>query len=377
MSLSTHFEEHFATIEDPRKDNHNRRHKLMDMLVLTILAVISGAEDWVAIERFGELKKEWLQTFLELPNGIPSHDTLGDLFQRINPKQLQESFLSWINVLVSIVGGEIIAVDGKTLRRSYNTSDGKGAIHMVSAWAVKNRMVLGQVKTAEKSNEITAIPELLKMLDIETGVVTIDAMGCQKDIAAQITSQKGDYVLSLKGNQGTLHEDVALYLNTAKQNAFKKIAHSYYETLDGDHGRIETRRYWITDQIDWLEEKEKWAGLRSLGMVESEREIDNKVTRETRYYIASIEPDAQRFGECVRAHWNIENNLHWSLDVSFNEDQCRVRKGHAAENFAVIRHIALNLLKQEKTAKVGIANKRKMAGWNNQYLAKVLAVQQN
>jgi predicted transposase YbfD/YdcC len=377
MSLSNHFEEHFATIEDPRKDTHNKRHKLMDILVLTILAVISGAEDWVAVERFGESKKDWLGTFLELPYGIPSHDTLGDLFQRMNPKQLQESFLSWINALVRITGGEIIAVDGKTLRRSYDKGDGKGAIHMVSAWAVKNRVVLGQVKTEEKSNEITAIPELLEMLDIENGVVTIDAMGCQKEIASQIVSQKGDYVLALKGNQGTLHGDVELYLTTAKQNAFKEIAHSYYETFDGDHGRIETRRYWITDQIHWLEEKGKWVGLKSIGMVESEREIDNKMTRETRYYIASINPEAQRFAECVRAHWNIENNLHWSLDVSFNEDQCRVRKGHAAENFAVIRHIALNLLKQENTAKVGIANKRKMAGWNNQYLAKVLAVQQN
>jgi predicted transposase YbfD/YdcC len=377
MSLSKQFEAHFAALADPRKDNHNKRHLLMDIVVITILAVISGAEDWVAIERFGYAKEEWLNTFLKLPNGIPSHDTFGDLFVRLEPKQLQKCFLSWIHSLVGAVNGEIVAIDGKTLRRSYDTQEGKAAIHMISAWAVKNRLVLGQLKTEEKSNEITAIPHLLKMLALEGAVVTIDAMGCQTGIAAQIKSQQADYVLALKGNQGSLHADVELYLKTAKEKGFKHIAHSAYETLDGDHGRIETRRYWITDQIAWLANKEKWIGLCSIGMVESERAINGEIKKETRYYIASIAPNAQRFAECVRGHWQIENNLHWSLDVSFHEDDCRVRKGFAAENLAMIRHIALNLLKQEKTAKVGIANKRRMAGWDNQYLAKVLATQQN
>lgn len=368
---------HFAGVEDPRIDNANRRHELGDMLVLTILAVICGADSWTAVEDFGQAKLAYLKRFLKLPNGIPSHDTLGDLFARLCPEQLQAGFLSWINALVSVSDGEIVAIDGKTLRRSYESGAGRGAIHMVSAWASANRMVLGQVKVDAKSNEITAIPALLQVLHLDGAIVTIDAMGCQKAIAEQIIERGGDYVLSLKGNQGQLYEDVELFLGKAADTGFKGVAHAYHETLDKDHGRIEVRRYWISEQIAWLESKAAWAGLCSIGLVESERHIGDKTTTERRYFISSLAADAELFARAVRTHWAIENQLHWSLDMTFREDDCRVRQGHAAQNFATIRHIALNLLKNETTSKRGIQIKRQRAGWDHRYLAKVLAVGQH
>ena len=281
-----------------------------------------------------------------------------------------------MNALVRVSEGEIVAVDGKTLRRSYDTGAGRGAIHMVSAWASANRMVLGQVKVDAKSNEITAIPALLKVLHLDGAIVTIDAMGCQKAIAAQIIEGQGDYVLSLKGNQGQLHEDVELFLESAYAKDFAGTAHDYHETLDKGHGRIEVRRYWITDQIEWLEQQAAWARLCSIGMVESERHIGDNITTERRYFIASIEADAELFAHAVRTHWTIENQLHWSLDMTFREDDSRVRQGYAPQNFATIRHIALNLLKNETTVKRSIQSKRLRAGWDHRYLAKVLAVGQ-
>jgi predicted transposase YbfD/YdcC len=359
-------------VYDPRKDTHNKRHHLADILVLTILASLCGAQTWTDVEEFGKAKEEWLKTFLKLPNGIPSHDTIGDLYSRLCPSQLQEGFLSWVQSLVGVNKGDIIPIDGKTLRRSYDRAKGRGAIHMVSAWSSANGLVLGQLKTDDKSNEIRAIPELLGMLDIKGCIVTIDAMGCQKEIAKQIVSQGGDYVFALKGNQAGLFEDVQLYMDSLISQQLKNKPMQTLQTLDKDHGRIEERRYWITDAIDWLSQKKDWEGFKSIGVVESSRSIGEKVTTERRYYINSLSMDAVCFSQAVRAHWSIENQLHWSLDVSFNEDQCRVRKDNAPENFSIIRHIALCMLKKEKTSKVGINIKRNKAGWDNRYLSQIL-----
>lgn len=372
MALPDNFVQHFSSIEDPRISNHNKRHDLLDILTLTILAVICGAEGWVGVESFGRSKLDWLKTFLALPNGIPSHDVIGDLFSRINPEQIRGCFLSWIKSLATITSGELIAIDGKTLRHSYDASQNRSAIHMVSAWAVKNHLVLGQIKTAEKSNEITAIPELLKLLDIKNSIVTIDAMGCQKNIAQAIIQGEGDYVLALKGNHGKMHKAVKLFFDNACDNDFKDVAHEYLETTDKDKGRIEIRRYWVTEKIDDLLGQQHWKNLTTIGMVESERHIKNKVSVEKRYYLSSLKIDVKKFSDAVRGHWAIENNLHWILDVAFNEDQCRIRKDNAPENLAVLRHMAVNLLGGEKSVKLGIGNKRLRAGWDNSYLTKVL-----
>ena len=363
--------EHFKDIEDPRIER-GKLHNLIDIIAIAICAVICGADTWEDIELFGEAKHEWLKQFLELPNGIPSHDTFGRVFSIISPVEFQRSFLNWIKAISESIEREVVAIDGKTSRRSYDKSKGKGAIHMVSAWATANRVVLGQVKTEDKSNEITAIPELLNVLALKGCIVTIDAMGCQKNISAKIIEKGADYVLALKGNQGTLHEDIKLFFQDAKETSFKDIHHDFYETIDGDHGRIETRRYSIVSDIEWLEGKADWKEIKSIGMVESEREIGDKVTKETRYYISSLPSNAKLFGDAVRKHWGIENSLHWVLDVVFREDECRIRKGHAAENFAVLRHIALNLIREEKSIKRGAKGKRLKAGWDNDYLSKIL-----
>lgn len=364
----------FSTLEDPRTNKHSSRHLLQDILLLTILGVICGADSWVAIERFGKSKEEWLKTFLKLPHGIPSHDTLGDFFARVNPQQLQTCFLNWINEVFSFSGGEIIAIDGKTLRGSYDTASDRKAIHMINAWACRNNIILGQYKTEEKSNEITAIPELLKVLDLQGNIVTIDAMGCQKKIAQQIIEQGGDYVFNLKGNQSSLHNDVSLFFKHYLENdPEKNKAVVSCSVIDGDHGRVEKRRYWITEDIAWLLQRADWRGLKSIGLVEYESvdKSTGEIKTEQRCFIASLAADAKQFSHAVRLHWGVES-MHWCLDVGFREDNCRVRKDHAPENLAVIRQIALNLLKQEKTAKVGIQTKRLMAGWDHVYLAKLL-----
>jgi predicted transposase YbfD/YdcC len=365
----------FSDLDDPRSKTHSSRHLLSDIMLLTILAVLCGADSWSAVERFGESKYEWLKDILVLPNGIPSHDTIGDLFSRLNPKQLQSCFLKWVNKVFDFSGGEIIAVDGKTLCHSYDTASDKPAIHMVSAWACKNNLVLGQVKTKEKSNEITAIPELLKSLNLRGNIVTIDAMGCQKKIAKQIIDQEGDYVLNLKANQPKLNTNVSTFFDKSFDNEdVKNDMFDKYEVTNDNHGRIESRRYSVTDKLDWLPQLKDWSGLKSVGMVEYEKieKTTGEIIIERRYFISSLSANAKKFAEAIRMHWGIENGLHWCLDVGFNEDDCRVRKDYSSENFAVIRHIALNLLKQEKTAKVGIKIKRQMAGWDNSYLAKIL-----
>jgi predicted transposase YbfD/YdcC len=363
FSISTHF----ASITDPRK--YHIRHNLIDVITIAICAITCGAQNWVDVEQYGKSKYDWLKLFLQLPGGVPSHDTFGRLFSMLDPKQFRESFTCWWQSIRTLFKQNHIAIDGKTLRASYDNALGKGPIHMVSAWAVENGMVLGQVKTDEKSNEITAIPELIKQLELQNTIVTIDAMGCQKAIAKQIIDKKGDYVLSLKGNQSNLHEQIKLFF---QDNFNKPSAFDRFESIDGDHGRIESRRYWASCDIDWLQGKEHWAGIKSITMVQRERDVDNKISAETSYYISSVDKDAQKIAHAIRSHWHIENSLHWVLDVSFNEDKCRVRKDHAPENVSILRHIVLNLLKQEKTSKGSIQTKRLKAAWENSYMLKIL-----
>lgn len=368
------FLSHFDTLKDPRIDNANKRHELSDILLLTVLAVICGAEGWTDVESFGKAKQSFLKDFLKLPNGIPSHDIIGNVFSRLCPETLQACFLSWVQSMVTLSEGEIVAIDGKTLRRSFKENGKKGAIHMVSAWATGNQLVLGQYKVDEKSNEITAIPELIKLLNLSGSIVTIDAMGCQKVIAKAIRKAEADYVLAVKKNHKTLHEEVKTYLDAIIDENFFANPCDTFETRDKGHDRIEIRRYWITEDVDWLSGVEEWTDLVSIGVVESERHImsTNTTTIERRYYITSIKADAKLFASAVRGHWGVENSLHWSLDVTFREDDSRIRVGFAAQNMAVVRHIALNLLKKEKS-KNSVRGKRKKAGWNNDYLLDVLA----
>lgn len=377
MNLADTFMQHFAAIEDPRIHNHNYRHHLSDILVITILGCICGADTWAEISEFGEAKADWLKTFLKLPNDIPSHDTFARVFSLMNPEVFQTCFCEWIQSLSVDINKEIIAIDGKTLRGSHHKTKGQKALHLVSAWAANNRILLGQMKTEEKSNEIEAIPKLLNMIDIKDSIVTIDAMGCQQTIAKQIVDQGANYVLSLKENQATLYQDVVSIFNKGEERQYKKMLNQRKLEKVHDHGRIETRRYTLISARDPLLFELRWPGLKGIGMVEVTRTINNQVERSKRFFITSLDQDMDGFMQAVRKHWHIEINLHWSLDVSFKEDLSRVRIGHAAENLAIVRRIALNLLKQEKTKKRGINCKRKRSGWDNKYLLKVLTADLN
>lgn len=362
----------FGQLKDPRM-NRTKKHRLSDILTIAICAIICGADGWVQVQEFGDRKKKWFQTFLDLPHGIPSHDTFGRVFAALDPSAFEECFLKWITALTAASAGRLIAIDGKTIRRSLDTANGKAAIHMVNAWCQANHMVLGQRATDVKSNEITAIPELMKLLDLTGAVVTIDAAGCQKKIAQQIIEQGGDYLLQLKGNQGTLHKETIELFDQCLTDDCRGIAYSTAATTDKGHGRIEQRQLWATSEVNWFAEKGKWKSLRSLIRVQAKRTLNGETSDEYRYYISSLPADnASRLLDYIRGHWGVENNLHWCLDISFREDECRIRQGHAAENFARLNRIALNLLKAQTQHKVGIKTKRLCCGWDHDYLLKVL-----
>jgi predicted transposase YbfD/YdcC len=362
----------FSDIPDSRNE-HGKRHLLSDLVAIAVCAVVCGAESWVDVSLFGKAKQKWLATFLHLPHGIPSHDTFGRVFAAVDPEHFERCFQTWISALAGVIVG-VVAIDGKTLRRSFDTADGKAAIHMISAWAANNRVVFGQLAVGEKTNEITAIPTLLAMLDIKGLTVTIDAIGCQRAIAEQIVTQKGDYMLQVKANQPELHDDIKKVFENALSRGWGTREHDFDEQVEKGHGRIERRRTWLTRDVPWLiKAGSDWKNLRGIVMVERERTIGETTTIARHYYITSLDTrKASTAAEVCRAHWGVENGLHWTLDVGMNEDQCRVREGNAAQNFSRLRRIALNLLKNEKTVKAGIKAKSKTAGWDHDYLLKVL-----
>jgi len=356
---------HFGNIEDPRVVGRTD-HKLIDIIAITVCAVIGGADTWVDVALFGKSKETWFRKRLELPNGIPSHDTFGNVFAALDPKALQTAFLQWTKEVAHTVTG-VVAIDGKTVRHSYDNAKNKKAIHMVSAWATQNQMVMGQVKIDEKSNEITAIPKLLKLLELKGCIVTIDAMGCQKEIAGTIRERHADYLLAVKGNQEYLQDDIARHF--ADTNPAQ---HNYAKHVNKDHGRIETRQCWVSNEVQGVSHLEHWRDLNTLVMLRATREDHGETSVETRYYISSLTvASAEAILAHTRSHWGIENSLHWVLDVVFNEDMSRVRTQNAAENFAIIRHIALNIIKKDKS-KGSNRGKRKRAGWDNDFLRQML-----
>lgn len=363
----------FAGVEDPRNGTA-QLHKLEDILIIAICGIICGANDWVNIELYGQAKEKWLATFLELPNGIPSHDTFGRVFRNLEPEQFEKAFQNWVMSVYEVTEGEIVAIDGKQLRRSHDGLLGKKAIWMVDAWASENQITLGQLKVDEKSNEITAIPKLLELLMLKGCIVTIDAMGCQTKIAEKIIAAGADYVLAVKENQGTLHRDIEWLFEIAQQAGFEQIPHDHMKTVN-KNGRIEVRQCWSvsdTEYIEYLQKHQDWKNLKTIAMVETEFRRGDQVSRQRRYYISSLAGNAKAILHAVRTHWQIENSLNWSLDVTFREDDSRVRKGAGPQNLAVLRRLALNLLKRETSVKRSVQGKRFLAGWDNDYLLKIL-----
>jgi predicted transposase YbfD/YdcC len=367
---SVRIADHFAELKDPRR--REVVYPLINVVVIAVCAVICGADDFVAIAKFGTTKREWLARFLDLESGIPSHDRFNAIFAAIKPAEFEKCLLSWITALHEITDGQVIAIDGKTLRRSFDTANSKAAIHMVSAWATANHISLGQVVVDAKSNEITAIPKLLEMLELSGAMVTIDAMGCQTEIARQIVGAGADYCLAVKDNQPTLHRGIIDFFEKHLEDDFAGIRMRYHVTDEKGHGREEARYYMICPVPEDLPDCSRWIGLKAIGVAINETQRDGKKVGENRYYILSKFVAASRFADAVRGHWSIENRLHWQLDVTFQEDQCRIRQGHADANFSILRRAALSLLKNETTLKVGIKNKRLTAGWDERYLEKVL-----
>ena len=367
---SARFQDHFADLTDPRR--RKVVYPLINIVAIAICAVIAGADDFVSIAEWGRQKRDWLSKILDLSSGIPSHDRFNAVFAALKPAEFEKCLVSWITALHELTAGQVVAIDGKTLRHSFDKATGKSAIHMVSAWATANHISLGQVVVDAKSNEITAIPQLLQLLEISGSVVTIDAMGCQTAIAETIVSGGADYVLAVKDNQPTLHGGIAAHFLDQMEDDFARIKVSRHETKERGHGRDEHRTYMVCDAPADLPDLARWKNLKRIGIAISETIRDGKTTDEVRYYILSRKMSARSFGAAVRGHWGIENRLHWQLDMTFGEDQCRIRKGNADANFSILRRTALSLLKNEKTAKVGMKNKRLTAAWNTEYLEKVL-----
>ena len=361
---------HFASLTDPRR--RKVTYPLINIVAIALCAVIAGADDFVTIAAWGRQKRAWLARFLDMTSGIPSHDRFNAVFKAIKPDEFERCLLSWITSLHEVTAGQVVAIDGKTLRQSFDKADAKSAIHMVSAWATANHISLGQVVVDQKSNEITAIPKLLELLDVSGCLVTIDAMGCQAEIAGQIIEGKADYVLAVKANQPTLHGGIVEYFLDHMEDDFARVKVSRHETKEHGHGRDEHRTYLVCDVPDDLPDRGRWKGLKRIGVAISNTVRGGKPCDEVRYYILSKELSARSFGAAVRGHWGIENSLHWQLDMSFGEDRSRIRRGHANANFAVVRRMALSLLKNEKSQKAGVKTKRLTAGWNDDYLEQVL-----
>jgi predicted transposase YbfD/YdcC len=368
--VSARIQDHFVELTDPRR--RKVIYPLINIVTIAICAVICGADDFVSIAEYGRKKRKWLAQFLDLRNGIPSHDRFNAILGAIKPAEFEACLLSWITALHEITAGQVVAIDGKTLRRSFDAASSKSAIHMVSAWATANQISLGQVVVDQKSNEITAIPQLLKMLEITGCLVTIDAMGCQTEIAQAILDAKGDYVLAVKDNQRTLHEGLKWFFCYNGAFNYDGVSVSRHATEEKGHGREETRTYFVCDVPDDLPDRHRWPKLSAIGMAVSETVRDGKRCYEERYYILSKKLSARRFAAAVRGHWSIENRLHWQLDVTFQEDQSRLRRGHADANFSILRRTALSLLKNNHALKVGVKNKRLAAGWDDEYLEQVL-----
>jgi len=365
------FFESFSDLPDPRR-SQGQRHKLLEILFIALSAVLCGADEFTEMEEFGQSRENWLREYLELPHGIPSHDTFGRVFALLQPAAFEESFLRWVKQMVELNPREVVAIDGKTVRRSHDRGGEREAIHVVSAWARENRLTLGEVKVSDKSNEIRAVPQLLKLLELKNCIVTADAMNCQKEIASEVRAAQADYVLSLKENHPTLHKEVERVFQSVEEERTSGFTISRTSTLDKEHGRIEERRYCQINAPDYLYGYEEWADLKSIGMVEAEREVEGTSTVEKRYYLSSLAVDAEVFSRAARGHWSIENSCHWILDVVFGEDDSRVRAGHAAENLARLRKIANNLLQHDKSVKRGVKTKRLKAALDHRYLLKIL-----
>lgn len=360
--------DYFLELPDPRIER-TKAHDLIDILVISIVAIICGADDWNMIEAFGKTKQGWFSEFLTLRNGIPSHDTFNRVFSMLDPKKFNECFIKWTESVCKLNNGEVISIDGKALRATAQPSNGQSCVYLVSAWASENKVMLGQQKVSEKSNEITAIPSLLEALVLKGCIITIDAMGCQKEIAKGIIEKEADYILALKGNQGLLNQQV-------KQSFQLEKPLQISTELDLGHGRIEKRTCSVIDNLQWIEESDKWDSLKTIIKIDShfEEKATGKISQDTRFYISSLAPNSTKINQAIRKHWLIENSLHWCLDIAFAEDKSRIRNGFADQNFALLRRIGLNLLKNDTANKFGIKNKRILAGWDNAYLAKILKI---
>ena len=362
----------FDDLDDPRVER-SKLHSLSEVLFIAIAGTIAGAEGWRELEAFARAKRDWLGHYLTLPHGVPSDDTFRRVISQLDPERFETCFREWMAAAVNQSEGELIAIDGKTLRGSYDRADGKASLHMISAWAGANALVLAQERVADHSNEIAAIPKVLEILALKGSIVTIDAMGTQREIACQVVEQGGDYVLALKSNQPSLYDDVRAFFEQAAAGRFRGIEHDYHEHTDGGHGRIEVRRLWCTSDVTWIAEQTRWKGLRTIAVAESRRILGKEESLERRYYITSLPSQAEPIARAVRGHWGIENRLHWVLDVTFGEDGNRVRKAYAPENLGLLRRIALNLLRQEPS-EGSLKGKRKRAGWDNTYLSTVLGI---